>query len=353
MSQADIFFPHRVLEDSILMNVKCENVDNIQKTGNTFYVYDEGAKEDIKLKISAQVPSIETVLSEKHKSNLPEMLEVCLIVRSNKSAFRSSIPMEKKGSIYSTKFTLEKNNWAGDVNLSSILILKKNIENEFGFATEKGTQLGWSADYKLLFDEPEEKKGGEGIDVLWESFSSPKLSWLNKYYSKDIYAIDQLEGKKMPKVYLNKDMNPHLKNLLSNPSKRTSLKTTARDLMFQTISTGILAQFITDAITDYKSLIDENIEMEGNENAETIADTAWDDLTVWKRKILENYAPSIMPESRKKDALDKLKSELCGKNSVKFFKGVLRKILNITQNAIPDTTEKVFSDCAVSLLTKS
>jgi hypothetical protein len=353
MKQTDIFYPHKTLKDSISLSIQCENIDNLKKTGNTFHIYDEVPKEDIKLKISAQVPFIETVLSEKNKNKCSDLLDVCLIVKSNKSAFRNSKMMERKGTIYSTKFVLEKNNWAGDVNLSSVLILKKNIDDEFGFAAEKGTQLGWSTEYKFLFDEPEEKKGGEKMDVSWESFSSQKLHWLNKYYSNDIYAIDLLAGKKMPKVYLNKDMNEHLETLLRNNSKRTSPKITDRNLMFHTITTGIFTQLITDAITDYKNLIDEIMQQEDNEDPENIADNAWDELPRWKQEILENYASGIIPECRKKDALDTLKSELCGKNSDKFFKEVLRKILNIVQNAMKVKTEKAFSDCAVSLLKKS
>ena len=167
--------------------------------------------------------------------------------------------------------------------MSSALILKKNDDDEFGFAAEKGTLLGWSPEYKLLLEEPEQKKGKDGIDVSWISFSDPKMHWLNDNYPDDIYALDLHEGKKMPKLYLNKDMNLHLKNVLNDPSKKTSYKTVSRDLMFQTITTGILSQLITSALIEFKNTVDEQNLDENNNDPNNIANTAWEEMTDWKR----------------------------------------------------------------------
>ena len=61
----------------------------------------------------------------------------------------------------------------------------KDIKEQNGYASNKGTKLGWSSSYKIYFDEPEEKSGGASMELKWESFSGPKLSWLNEYYNED------------------------------------------------------------------------------------------------------------------------------------------------------------------------
>jgi hypothetical protein len=351
MKQADIFYPHKTLESSISMNIKCNNAENVPRYGNTFNFFDCEIKKNISLSISAQIPMIETVVSEKNHNKCNELLDVCLLIKSNKSAFRGKQLMQKKGSIYFTKLDIDLKDWAGEINLSSALILKKNDDDEFGFAAEKGTLLGWSPEYKLLLEEPEQKKGKDGIDVSWISFSDPKMHWLNDNYPDDIYALDLHEGKKMPKLYLNKDMNLHLKNVLINPSKKTSYKTVSRDLMFQTITTGILSQLITSALIEFKNTVDEQNLDENNNDPNNIANTAWEEMTDWKRNILENYAPSILPEARKKDAVEELKLKLC--EDERFHKELLRKVLNISQNAMPQPTREVFTKCSEMLTKKN
>jgi hypothetical protein len=56
----------------------------------------------------------------------------------------------------------------------------------------------------------------------------------------------------MPKVYLNEDMNKHLRSLLEEKSKRISPKTSSRDLMFQSIASSIFSQLLTDCLIHYK-----------------------------------------------------------------------------------------------------
>ena len=50
---------------------------------------------------------IETVVSEKNHNKCNELLDVCLLIKSNKSAFRGKQLMQKKGSIYSTKLDID------------------------------------------------------------------------------------------------------------------------------------------------------------------------------------------------------------------------------------------------------
>ena len=86
------------------------------------------------------------------------------------------------------------------------------------------------------------------MELKWESFSSPKLSWLNEYYSKDIYTLDISRGNKMPKIYLNSDMDNHLRSLIEEKAQES--ENIIRDLMFQTISNSIFTQLLTESLLD-------------------------------------------------------------------------------------------------------
>jgi len=344
MSNKDIFYQHKTLEASI--DLYLNPVDSELKfSGNILNFYEKENTEKIELKASAKINNIETVLPNQYKDS-SEYLDLILLVKSVKSIYRKCFIFEKKGNIFKTQLNLNRQDWRNDVEISAILILKKNLKKNIGYASNKGTQLGWSSLYKIYFDKPEQKSGGETMEVEWESFSGEKLFWLNNHYSKDIYALDLRGGKKMPKVYLNKDMDPHLKSVLDEKSNRSSFKTSSRDLMFKNISTSVFTQLLTDSLIEYNKNLQDK---EGSEK-EVVIDHAWEELKGWKKQIIENYAHRILPDSRKKDALDNLKEDIY--DDQEKISEILKIILNVSQNSLGDTTQKVFTENAKLLLRK-
>jgi len=344
ISMPDIFYQHKILENPIDLHLNSADSE-IKFSGNTLNFYEKENIKKLTLKASAKVNNINSVLPSEYK-NTSEYLDLILLVKSVKSIFRKCYIFEKKDNIFKTELNLNKEDWRNDVEVSALLILKKDIKENNGYASDKGTQLGWSSSYKIYFDKPEEKLGGASMDLQWESFSGDKLHWLNKNYSKDIYALDIRGGKKMPKIYLNSDMDLHLKSILNEKSNRFSLKTSSRDLMFQTISTSIFTQLLTDSLIEFnKNLIDN----EGSDK-DVALDSAWEELHEWKKQIIENYAHKILPDSRKKDALENLKENIY-ENQEKISE-ILKKILNIAQNSSEHSTHKIFTENARLLLRK-
>ena len=338
MSNKDIFYQYKILETPIELYLNPVD-DKLKFSGNVLNIYEKEDIEKITFKASAKVSEIDSVLFEAN-IDASQYLDLVLSVKSVKSIFRKCYIFEKKGNIFKTELNLNKKDWRNDVEISAILVFKKDIKEKIGFASEKGTQLGWSTSYKVCFDKPEEKSGGVSMEIEWESFSGDKLHWLNKNYSKDIYALDLRGGNKMPKVYLNSDMDPHLKSILNEKSNRSSLKTSSRDLMFKNISTSIFTQLLTDSLIEYNKNLQDHEESE----KDIAVENAWEELKSWKRQLIENYSHKIFPDSRKKDSLDNLKEAMY--DDPEKISSILKLILNIAQNSLGDSTQKVFSENA-------
>ena len=346
MSIQDIFYPYKTLENQIEINFKSLN-ENSKFNNNILNFYEIDNEDKINLKVTAKIDNIEDVLAEKYKKNYSENLDLILLIKSIKSLTRKFFKFEQRGNIFVSDVSLKKEDWRGDVNISATLVLKKKIEEIDGYAFNQGTQLGWSTSYKILFDEPEEKIAGEGMEVLWESFKSEKLFWLQKHYYKNIYAIDlKSASRKLPKVYLNEDMDIHLKSLLKLDSTKSSAKNLYRDLMFQNIATGVFVQLMTHCLLDFYSEL--KFQKNSPQDKEIIIENAWQDIALWQRKIIENYATQLSPDSRKKDALDNLKEKLFDSDT--SFPEVINVIQNIAQNN--QGTEKLFTQVSQTLLTK-
>lgn len=340
----DIFYQHKTLEKTIDLIITPSNSD-IKFSGNILDFYKDEKNEELKLNASAKVNELNSVLPSEYKDS-SEHLDLLLLVKSTKSIFRKCYIFEKKGNIFKTNLNLNKQDWRNEVEISALLTLKKDIKEQNGYASNKGTKLGWSSSYKIYFDEPEEKSGGASMELKWESFSGPKLSWLNDYYSKDVYTLDISRGNKMPKIYLNSDIDSHLRSLIEEKSTRSSKKTSSRDLMFQTISNSIFTQLLTDSLIDLHNNIQEH--ERGGSDKEVVMDTAWEELVEWKRKMIENYSHKILPSSRKKDALENLKEKIYDDKDA--ISEISRKVLNIAQNSSEHSTQKVFTEHAKLLL---
>lgn len=344
MINEDIFYPYKTLENKINLYIKTTADENIFNNNCLNFYGDE--KKIINLKINAKIQEIESVLPDNLKDNYYESLELILLIKSIKSLTRKSIPFKISENKFILELELSKHEWREDVNISSTLVLKKDIPEIIGYASKKGSQLGWSTHYKILFDEPDEKETGQGqgMDIRWKSFKNEELSWLNKHYYKDIYALDFSKGtNKLPLVYLNEDMNPHLKALLRIETKQSSTKNLARDLMFSNISSSIFTQLITSSLIDFRTL-----SQIYKEEKDIAIENAWQDILGWQRKILENYANKLSPASRKKDALENLKESLYeDRNSIPKIMSV---ILNIVQNSIGENSiQEIFSNTAERL----
>ena len=345
MINSDIFYPYIVLNDQIDLHLKNIN-EEVYFTNNILNFYNKENKL-INLKATVKIKNIEIVLPENYKENIYEYLEVILVIKSIKSLTRKFIPFELNNETFNLSVSLNKLDWRDDVNISSILVLKKDIPEISGYASKKGSQLGFSKSYKILFDEPEEKEpgSGQGMNIQWISFKSSEIPWLNKHYYKDIYAIDFSKGaNKLPLVYLNKDMNSHLKALLNIETTKQSQKNLVRDLMFSTISSTIFIQLITSSLIDFRNQCQKyDDKIQGIENA-------WEDIHGWQRKILENYASKLSPDSRKKDALENLKENLYeDKNPIP---NTMNTILNIAQNSSEVSIHEIFTKNAEQLTKK-
>lgn len=343
MTNKDIFYQYKTLENPIELYVKSLNED-LKFKGKILNLYEKDSYEKLKLYVTAKVDHPGTVLPPEFKDSF-EYLDLVLLIKSTKSIYRKCIVFEKKGNIFWLDLDFFKKDWRNDVELSAALVLKKNINEKIGYASNIGTQLGWSTSYKIFFDKPEEKSGGDSMEFEWASFSGEKLHWLNKHYSKDIYALDLRGETKMPKVYLNEDMDKHLRSLLEETSKRSSAKTSSRDLMFQTIASSIFTQLLTDCLIEYKR----NLSQADGAEPEVVIEDAWDSLSGWKRTLLENYSHKIFPDSRKKDALNDLKERIYEDDNK--ISEILKVILNITQNNLGESTNEIFTRSA-ELLTR-
>ena len=343
MSTQDIFYPYKTLENQIEINFKPLN-EKAKLNANILNFYEIENEDKVDLKITAKIDNIEYVLPERYQKNCSENLELILLIKSIKSLTRKFFKFEQRGNIFVSEISLKKLDWRGEVNISATLVLKNKIEEIDGYAFNQGTQLGWSSIYKVLFDEPEEKIVGEGMEVLWESFKSEKLPWLQKHYYKNIYAIDlKSASRKLPKVYLNEDMDIHLKALLKLDSTKSSAKNLYRDLMFQNIATGVFVQLMTHSLIDLHSELKSQKMM--SQEKEIIIENAWQEIALWQRKIIENYAIQLSPDSRKKDALDNIKEKLFDSDG--NFPDIINIIQNIAQNN--QGTEKLFTQVSHTL----
>ena len=343
MANKDIFYQYKILEEPIELYIKPLN-ENLKFKGNILNLYEKDDYKKLELYITAKVNYANSVLPAEFDDSF-EYLDLILLVKSTKSVNRKCIIFEKKANIFKLNLDLLKKDWRNDVEISAALVLKKNINEKDGYASSIGTQLGWSTSYKIFFDEPEEKSGGDSMEFEWLSFSSEKLHWLNKHYSKDIYALELRGETKMPKVYLNEDMDKHLRSLLEEKSKRLSPKTSSRDLMFKNIVSSIFTQLLTDCLIQYKR----NLTQEGDADKEVAIESAWESLSSWKRTLLENYSHKIFPDSRKKDALDELKESIYEDDNK--ISEILKVILNIAQNNLGESTHETFTKSA-ELLTR-
>lgn len=346
MINTDIFYPYKILEKKINLHIQSTTDDDIFNDSILNFYGEE--KKNINLKINAKIEDIENVLPDNLKNKYYDNLELILLIKSVKSLTRKSVPFEIKENKFTLDLVLSRYDWREDVSISSALVLKKDIQEIPGYASKKGTQLGWSIFYKILFDEPDEKEPGtgEGMDIRWKSFQDKELQWLNKHYYKDIYALDFSKGSnKLPIVYLNNDMDPHLKALLTIETKQSSTKNLARDLMYSNISSSILTQLITSSLIDFRA-----ISQDPGEKNEAI-DNAWHEILGWQRKIISNYASKLSPDSRKKDALENLKERLYeDSNSIPKIMSVL---LNVVQNSIGENSiQEIFSNTAKRLTKK-
>jgi hypothetical protein len=79
------------------------------------------------------------------------------------------------------------------------------------------------------------------------------------------------------------------------PSKISSTKASAkslyRDLMFQNIATGVFVQLMTHSLIDLHSEL-KSQKMMSQEKA-IIIENAWQEIALWQRKIIENYATQL------------------------------------------------------------
>ena len=341
---SDIFYQYKILENPIELIVKPMNSE-IEFLGNILNFYEDEKNEKLSIKVTAKVRDINTILP-KHFQDTSEYLDLILLVKSVKSIFRKCYIFEKDKNIYKTELTLNKKDWRNDVELSALLTLKKDIKEHHGYASSKGAQLGWSSSYKIYFDKPEEKSGGASMDLKWESFSGPKLFWLNDHYSKDVYTLDIAKGNKMPKIYLNSDIDPHLKSLIEEKSTRSTNITSSRDLMFQTISNSIFTQLLTDSLIEFNN----HLKDDPDTNKDVAIESAWEELAEWKKQMIENYSHKILPGSRKKDSLENLKELIHDDKDA--ISEISKKILNIAQNSSEYSTQKVFTEHAKLLLRK-
>jgi hypothetical protein len=343
MTNKDIFYQYKTLNNSIELKLKSLNPD-LKFDGNILNFYNYNNTDKLELYVTATIDHPESVLPLEFKNSF-EYLDVVLLIKSTKSISRRCEIFEKKGNVFRLDLSLFKKDWRNEVEISAALVLKNNIKENIGYASVIGTQLGWSKTYKIFFDEPEEKVGGDSMEFEWASFSSNRLFWLNKHYSKDIFALDLRGENKMPKVYLNEDMNKHLRSLLEEKSKRISPKTSSRDLMFQSIASSIFSQLLTDCLIHYKRKL---MQEEGVEKLVAI-ENAWENLSNWKKKLIENYSHNICPDSRKKDALDDLKESIYDDDNK--ISEILKVILNIAQNTLGESANEIFTKSA-ELLTK-
>jgi ribosome-interacting GTPase 1 len=125
------------------------------------------------------------------------------------------------------------------------------------------------------------------------------------------------------------------------------MKSIIRDLMYQNISSTVFAQLLTDCLNDLDKLIKE----EKNSSEKSIAiENAWDELKPWKQNMVKNYADRIIPDCRKKDALENLKEKLYENEN--YINELAKLTLNIAQNSLTETTEKIYTKAAIRLTEK-
>lgn len=346
MISKDIFFQHKTLNDKIDLVLNPIDKD-LNFNNNILNLYDNNEKQKVEIKASAKINNIKELLPKEFENDVNKFVELTLLLKSIKSIYRKSLTFYNENNIFKTSFVLDKLDWRGELSINAMLVLKKKINPIKQYASAKGSQLGWSQTYKVYFDEPEEKSSGEGIDVKWESFKSSKLYWLNKNYQKDVYTLDVKNSGKPPKLYLNDDIDNHLKTLLKLETKSSGMKSIIRDLMYQNISSTVFAQLLTDCLNDLDKLIKE----EKNSSEKSIAiENAWDELKPWKQNMVKNYADRIIPDCRKKDALENLKEKLYENEN--YINELAKLTLNIAQNSLTETTEKIYTKAAIRLTEK-
>jgi malate synthase len=113
--------------------------------------------------------------------------------------------------------------------------------------------------------------------------------------------------------------------------------------MFQNIATGVFVQLMTHSLIDLHSELKSQKMM--SQEKEIIIENAWQEIALWQRKIIENYAIQLSPDSRKKDALDNIKEKLFDSDG--NFPDVINIIQNIAQNN--QGTEKLFTQVSHTL----
>ncbi len=340
-------FPYRFIEGGLRLLLS--SLTEIPNSKNVFHLY-EINESIVTFKIDVVVPNLLDIFPNKDQLLFDEEIKIVTNFTSKKSLTRFNIFLdfikEENGNfLYSKMIDINKDDYFGDIIVEAFAVINKTDEERpKGLPLYKGSKLSSSNTYLIQLEQNSKTSSGsgDGISVSWISFKDPKFEWLNDRYSNQIYAIDPTKDHDLPKLYLNKDIDRSLINILENTSNQPSFKTASRDLFFQTIGNGVLAELLTSSFIKFR---ENYLGINGDEVSLDNAKEAREGLHQWQQTLIENYLPFIFPDLDEKEFDDNLTDIIVSNSKFNLF---LRRLPNIIQEALK--TDLIFNK--VSQLTK-
>lgn len=182
--------------------------------------------------------------------------------------------------------TLQRADHWGLVELQPVLVLARDLAEEPGLASARGTVLAADPPIIIEFDE-NSPISGKALPIEWRSFElEPGLG------PDEIHAL-KTEGPQ-PKILLNRDV-PNAYTVLMSLGT-TGAEARIRNVEFHKIALQVWTALIGQSLLELSRLASSGLSVE----------EALDELTGWQADVLHDWAPYLFPECSPGDALQQL-----------------------------------------------
>lgn len=287
------FYPFKTRPDSIRLELAPAQEEIHRSSDGSLLVYETDSD---RLVVNAVVSVPEDIISDVLESSEQQQppVKAILTYGSIESRQRNSIILPGSGS---SECSLEfsRDQWRGTVEVQASLVRtteNPNISTAYG--SKAGARLAWSNPSRILFDEPR-LPPGDYLRIVWKDFANSE-DWLRRQ-SDHLFALDTSE--EIPTLVLNQGISGAYKvlNSRSNSGKIAEI----RDATFYMIVHQVWTSLIAEALVNLAEAIT------GDENN---TDLILDELPVWQRRIVIDWAPKLYSEENADESLSHLISSI-------------------------------------------
>jgi hypothetical protein len=288
MSHAE-FYPYPTAGDALALACATEREDVVVEDHRLLLQgVPEGQGIPLALKVSMEGSVLETVLPESERDEAP--VEVLVVIRSVPSRVRRAVALKPEGDgLWTGDLELEKADLFESLELEPVLT-RRQAGTETGFATHAGARLAWGPVVKLEIDEPPVPAGGY-LEVQWDDFRTSN-SPVRKARPGLMYMLDTEPDP--PMLWLNSAIE-HFKAVAHARGPR-GRNIRVRDATFDSIVSQTWTSLVAIVITRLATFM----------SVEHEADAALESLTEWETRVIHYWAPALLPEYSKGEAVTEL-----------------------------------------------